>query len=155
LTARLAAMLLVHEDPGPAQLGDLPPEPVVVPARLGELAHLLELVAVRQEVVRGRLDRPLVVGVVEVHLKRGRPRTRSATMFLRISVVPPSIEFARARRKRYVQCSSITGASAPRTSIASSVSAWFESDHCHLTSDPSGPGTPVFMIWVRPREAFR
>ena len=29
---------------------------------------------------------------------RGRPSTRSATMFLRISVVPPSIEFPRARR---------------------------------------------------------
>ena len=30
----------------------------------------------------------------------GSPSTRSAMMFLRISVVPPSIEFARERSKR-------------------------------------------------------
>ena len=74
--------------------------------RLGELAQALELEAARKQVAGGLLDRPLVVGEVEIHLAcpsyriRGRPSTRSAMMFFRISVVPPSIEFARARRKR-------------------------------------------------------
>ena len=86
--------------PGPAELAHLLPGVVVVLAGLGQLAHPLELEAVREEVLGGALDRLLVVGEVEVHRSLGRPSTRSAMMFLRISVVPPSIELARARRKR-------------------------------------------------------
>ena len=82
---------------------------------------------------------------------RGIPSTRSATMFLRISVVPPSIEFARARSMRYVHSSSCSWARGPAISIASSVSAWLTSDQCHLPSEPSGPGTPYFMVAVSPR----
>src|SRR5207248_2585093 len=96
----LASAALLDEDPGPPQLGHLAPDRVVVLAALRQLAQLLRLEAGREELARRRLDRLLVVGVVEVHRSRGRPSTRSATMFLRISVVPPSIEFARARRKR-------------------------------------------------------
>ena len=85
---------------GPAEPDDL------VPLRVGEAAlllqreppDLLELVAGAEELARGALDVLLVVGEVEVHFDRGSPSTRSATMFLRISVVPPSIELARARR---------------------------------------------------------
>ena len=51
----------------------------------------------RQALARGALDVLRVVGEVEVHA-RGSPRTRSATMFLRISVVPPSIELPFERR---------------------------------------------------------
>ena len=55
-----------------------------------------------KELAGGALDVALVVGEAEVHgyaaaFNRGRPSTRSATMFLRISVVPPSIELPRAR----------------------------------------------------------
>src|SRR5207248_10287609 len=96
----LPAVTFLHEDAGPPQLRHLAPDRVVVLAGLGELAQLLRLEARRQELVGGGLDRLLVVGVVEVHRSRGRPSTRSARMFLRISVVPPSIELARARRKR-------------------------------------------------------
>ena len=39
-------------------------------------------------------------------------------------------------------------------STASSVSAWLISPHCHFGSEPSGPGTPRFMICVRPRQEF-
>ena len=87
---------------GPPELDDLLPlligEPALV---LGQLAHRLRLVASLEKFPRGALDRLLIVGEVEVHQRmRGSPSTRSATMFLRISVLPPSIEFARARRNR-------------------------------------------------------
>ena len=39
--------------------------------------------------------------------------------------------------------------------MASSVRPWLAADHCSLGSEPSGPGMPVFMIAVRPRQAFR
>ena len=74
-------------------------------------------------------------------------------MFLRISVVPPSIEFARARRKRYVHGSSTSAARGPRMSCASSVSPWLTSAHSHLPSEPSGPGSPDFIVDVSPRKA--
>ena len=99
----LAAVLLVDEDAGPAELGHLLPGVVVVAARLGELAHALRLEARGEQLVGRPLDRLLVVREVEVHgvyLSFGRPSTRSAMMFLRISVVPPSIEFARERSRR-------------------------------------------------------
>ena len=101
----LAAVLLGDEDPGPAELADLLPGVVVVAPALGERANALGREARREEVLGGALDRLLVVGEVEVHVvpryrSFGRPSTRSATMFFRISVVPPSIELARARRKR-------------------------------------------------------
>ena len=71
-------------------------------ARLGVLAHALGAGAVGQQVAGGALDLALVVGVSEVHgyataFSRGRPSTRSATMFLSTSVVPPSIVLPRAR----------------------------------------------------------
>ena len=72
-------------------------------------------------------------------------------MFLRISVVPPSIEFARERRKRYGHGPSTTRALAPATSIASSATAWLTSAQCHLPSEPSGPGAPRFIVAVSPR----
>ena len=54
-----------------------------------------------EQLARGLLDLVLVLGEVEVHaaapFRRGRPSTRSATMFLRISVVPPSIVLPRER----------------------------------------------------------
>ena len=68
---------------------------------LGVLAHALPRRARAEQVARRALDVALVFGQVEPHRyrfpARGRPRTRSATMFLRISVVPPSIELPRAR----------------------------------------------------------
>src|SRR6185503_18111553 len=86
---------------GPAELGHLLPLGVREPTLLleREPPHLVPRVAGREELARGALDVALVVGELEVHA-RGSPRTRSATMFLRISVVPPSIELARDRRKR-------------------------------------------------------
>ena len=42
-------------------------------------------------------------------------------MFLRISVVPPSIEFARARRKRYVHGSSSSIARGPAAQLVDDV----------------------------------
>ena len=54
-----------------------------------------------QQLAGGALDVALVVGEAEVHyaaaFSRGRPSTRSATMFLSTSVVPPSIELPRER----------------------------------------------------------
>src|SRR5204862_1485970 len=135
----------------PAEVGHLLPERVVVRAGLGQLAQLLGLQPCAEEVVRRGLDGLLVVVEVEVHRILGRPITRSAMMFLRISVVPPSIELARARRKRYVHGSSSSWARGPAMSIASSVSAWLTSAQCHLPSDPSGPGTPYFICAVSPR----
>jgi hypothetical protein len=64
----LAAVLLVDEDAGPAQLAELLPGVVVVGAGLRELADALELEAVGEQVLRGPLDRLLVVREVEVHL---------------------------------------------------------------------------------------
>ncbi len=103
------AVLLGHEQRRPAELADGRPALVGEAAvgLVGQPPDLLGLVARGEEVARGALDRALVVGEVEVHQRiRGSPSTRSATMFLRISVVPPSIELARARRKRKVQVSS-------------------------------------------------
>src|SRR5205085_11314284 len=96
---------LRHDHPGPAELREL--APLLVGRTLlvlGQGAHGLGLVAGRQELLGRALDRLLIVGELEVHRIRGRPSTRSATMFLRISVVPPSIELARARWYRYVHC---------------------------------------------------
>ena len=39
-------------------------------------------------------------GTVSVRVSAGRPSTRSAMMLRRISEVPPSMEFPRARRYR-------------------------------------------------------
>ena len=55
-----------------------------------------------EQIARRALDLALVVGEAEVHLRpadlqRGRPSTRSATMFFSTSVVPPSIVLPRAR----------------------------------------------------------
>ena len=73
-------------------------------AGLGVLAHALGLARVGEQVAGGALDLALVVGEAEVHgllyaaaFSRGRPSTRSATMFLSTSVVPPSIVLPRAR----------------------------------------------------------
>ena len=57
----LAAVLLGDEDAGPAQLAELVPGGVVVVAALGELAHVLELEALGEQVLGGALDRVLVV----------------------------------------------------------------------------------------------
>src|SRR3954453_10845193 len=151
-----AAVVLGDHERRPAELGDRAPllvgEAALVLER--EPPDLLGRIAAREELASRLLDRLLVVGELEPHRILGSPSTRSATMFLRISVVPPSIEFARARRKRYVQRSSSSTARPPRNSIASSVSAWLTSAHCHLPSDPSGPGTPVRMMALRPRRAL-
>src|SRR6185312_13499104 len=118
-----AAVVLRDHQRGPAELGDRLPllvgEPALVLER--EPADLLGRVAAGEELLRGPLDGLLVVVELEPHRILGSPRTRSATMFLRISVVPPSIEFARARRNRYGQASSTSTPSGPATSIASSV----------------------------------
>src|SRR6185369_10601650 len=116
----------------------------------GDLPHSLQQITKGQEVARRAADLALVVGEVEVHA-RGSPSTRSATMFLRISVVPPSIEFARARRKRYVQIGSTRPARGPFNSMANEVSPWLTSAHSHLPSEPSGPGSPLRCAVVRPR----
>ena len=101
----LAAVLLGDRDARPAELAQLRPQRVVGRPRLGVLAHALGLGALGQQLPRGALDVALVVGQSEVHvrasyaaaLSRGRPSTRSATMFLSTSVVPPSIVLPRAR----------------------------------------------------------
>src|SRR6185312_4838069 len=102
LAEALAAVLLGDRDPGPAELAELGPEGVVVRPGLGVLAHLRGARASRQQLAGGALDLALVVGQAEVHqtatFRRGRPSTRSATMFLSTSVVPPSIVLPRARR---------------------------------------------------------
>ena len=98
----LAAVLLGDGDAGPAELAELLPQRVVGAARLGVLAHALRRGARAEQLAGGALDVALVVGEPEVHgyataFSRGRPSTRSATMFLSTSVVPPSIELPRAR----------------------------------------------------------
>ncbi len=73
------APLLGQRQPGPAQLGHLVPvgalEAVLA---LGQFADALGLVARREEVVRGRLDRLLLVGEVEVHKSATAPNASSA-----------------------------------------------------------------------------
>ena len=99
-------MLLGDRDAGPAELGQLAqlgPKPVVGRSGLGRGAHGLPSGARGEQLARGALDVLLVLGEPEVHgyaeaFSRGRPSTRSATMFLSTSVVPPSIELPRARR---------------------------------------------------------
>ncbi len=72
-------------------------------------------------------------------------------MFLRISVVPPSIVLPRARSSSNDQRESVASASGPSSSTASSVARWLASDHIHFVSEPSGPGWPYFICAVRPR----
>jgi hypothetical protein len=48
----------------------------------------------------------------------------------------------------------LIGPSSPRISIASSVIDWFTAAHCSFGREPSGPGTPVFIIAVKPRHEF-
>ena len=103
----LAAVLLGDRDAGPPELAELAPQRVVGPARLGVLAHALGPGAVGEQLAGRALDVALVVGQSEVHVallpyaaaafSRGSPSTRSATMFLSTSVVPPSIVLPRAR----------------------------------------------------------
>jgi hypothetical protein len=57
----LAAVLLVDEDARPAELAELLPSVLVVAPGLGQLAHVLELEAVGEQVLGGALDRLLVV----------------------------------------------------------------------------------------------
>ena len=120
----LAAPLLGQRQPGPAELGHLPPAGGVgAVVAGGDLPHPLRFEAGGEEVVGGLLDRLLLVGEVEVHGVRsyrilGRPSTRSAMMFLRMSVVPPSIELARERRKPYCQAPLAIACSEPRASGA-------------------------------------
>ena len=95
-------MLLGDRDARPAELAQLLPERLVGGAGLGVLADALGAGALGQQLAGGALDLALVVGEPEVHqtatFRRGRPSTRSATMFLSTSVVPPSIVLPRARR---------------------------------------------------------
>ncbi len=97
-------MLLGKRDPGPAELAQLAPQLLVGAPCLGVLAHALGSGPVGEQLARRALDLALVVGEAEVHWRpyaatfsRGSPRTRSATMFLSTSVVPPSIVLPRAR----------------------------------------------------------
>jgi hypothetical protein len=100
----LAAVLLGDRDARPAELGDLGPEGVVVAVAFGELADDGGSESRGEELPRGLLDLRLLVVEVESHAlsyrSRGRPSTRSATMFFITSVVPPSIELARLRSIR-------------------------------------------------------
>ena len=122
----LPTPLLGERQPGPAELGHLVPVGLLEAVlALGQLANPLGLVARGEEVMRGRLDRLLLVGEIEVHGQLqnrqrifGRPSTRSAMMFLRMSVVPPSIELARERRKLYCQAPPASACSSPRASGA-------------------------------------
>ena len=98
----LAAVLLGDGDAGPAELGELLPEAVVGAAGLGVLADALGVGAVRRAArarcAGSRAGRRSVRSPCHATaFSRGRPRTRSATMFLSTSVVPPSIELPRAR----------------------------------------------------------
>ena len=98
----LAAVLLGDGDAGPAELAELLPQRLVGAGGLRVLAHALGAGARAEQLAGGALDVALVVGEPEVHgyataFSRGRPSTRSATMFLSTSVVPPSIELPRAR----------------------------------------------------------
>src|ERR1700693_4324598 len=101
LPETLAAVLLRDGDPRPAELRELTPQRRVGSARLAVLAHVRRARALGEHVARGALDLALVVCEAEVHqaatFSRGRPSTRSATMFVRTSVVPPSIVLPRAR----------------------------------------------------------
>ncbi len=102
LAEALAAVSLGDGDPGPAELGELLPQRRVERARLGVLAHARRRGAFAEQVACRALDLALVVGEAEVHqaatFRRGRPSTRSATMFFSTSVVPPSIVLPRARK---------------------------------------------------------
>ena len=96
----LTAILLGNRYPWPTQLAQLAPQILVEAPLLGVGAHPLRPRALGQKLARGALDLALVLAQAEVHqaaFNRGRPRTRSATMFLRTSVVPPSIVLPRAR----------------------------------------------------------
>jgi len=79
------AVLLADRNPGPAELAELRPK-------------VLGFRPCRQQITSGLGDRALLVVQLEIHQRAlGRPSTRSATMFLRISVVPPSIVLPRER----------------------------------------------------------
>ena len=97
----LATVLLGDRDPRPAEPDQLGPQRVVIGLAFRGLADLGERRARAEQIPRRALDLVLVLGEVEIHaaapFNRGRPRTRSATMFLRISVVPPSIVLPRER----------------------------------------------------------
>ena len=67
----LSAPLLGQRQAGPAELGHLLPVGLLEAVlALGQLADPLRLVAGGEEVARGRLDRLLLVGEVEVHGQR-------------------------------------------------------------------------------------
>ena len=101
--------------------------------------------------LRGALDRALVVCEVEVHTQLWQAEHALGDDVLE-DLGGAALDRVRARAQEAVgPVASITGASGPRMSIASSVSDWLMSDHSHFPSDPSGPGWPVFMICVRPR----
>ena len=64
------------------------------------LPQVLLVLAVQQGGVRGHRGRSFQGTSLSTRISPGRPSTRSATMFFKISDVPPSMEFARERRKR-------------------------------------------------------
>src|SRR5207237_1127672 len=86
-----------------------------------------------------------------VQRNRGNASTRSARMLRWISLVPPSMELARARSIRCVHTESMARASTPSTSTASSVRAWLTVAHWILIIEPSGPGTPSRCVRDSPR----
>jgi hypothetical protein len=96
-----AAVLLADRDPRPAQFAELGPQRGVLAAalRAARTAAHVERLSSRSRAVRlmsyWSSERSNSMGVS--YRARGRASTRSATMFLRISVVPPSIELPRAR----------------------------------------------------------
>ena len=99
----LSAVLLSDGDPRPAELDDLAPQLGLVGVALSRFADPRHRRAVGEQLVGDALDLLLVFGQIEIHLANpfqralGSPSTRSATMFLSTSVVPPSIVLPRAR----------------------------------------------------------
>jgi hypothetical protein len=113
----LAAPFLGHQQPGQAHLvGErLPQGEVVRRVRLGAGDHPRRIAVIREQIADRGAERLFLLRVEQIGLRRhrarsfhatslsvrgsaGRPRTRSATMFSRTSLVPPSMLLPLARR---------------------------------------------------------
>ena len=128
--------------PGPAELAHLVPDRVVVLARLGQLAQLLGLVARGEELLRGALDRALVVGEVEVHRELGHPEHSLGDDVLE-DLGRAALDRVRAGAQEAVGPRLVDqrrlGAA---ISIDASVSDWLMSDHAHFRAIPRARAGP-------------